>query len=314
MPLDSRLGVEPEDDFWIHSDDFRSVKQISKDLVSQYPESGMLHSHPVAQKRHDHALELRSIQDAIRKILESHQARPENCRFYVSYPALVNEYWVSMVLSLQDDIVASYRALRRSTVQLHEHRSFPVPVTLTQAVAEQFLRYASEELRKPEPCMPESTDSDQLVRKAGAAMAEGVVLRTSDHGNDLFRDCLKISSLRYERSAGLGRILLAAKDHPAIKHKVIFEAPVKLRNYRAARKLLQLSFDGILLHSDSERIFGLATVSEYDGMKEDLFEVRFVDHHHWELRHEDRPLMTVHYGVPALPKPQFDEQAIPGAT
>ena len=301
--------VEPEDDFWIHSDDFRSVKEISKDLVSQYPESGMLQSHPLAQQRQDHALELRSIQDAIRKILEAHQSQPKNRRFYVSYPAPVNEYWVCVVLSLQDDIVVSYRELRRNTVQLHKHRSLPVPVSLTEAVAERFLWYAGEELRKPEPCMPEPTDSEELLRTAGAAMASGVVLRMSGHGYDLFRDCSNISSLRYERSAGLGRILLAAKDHPAIKHKVIFEAPVKLRNYRAARKLLQLSFDGILLHSDSERIFGLATVGAYDDMNEDLFEVRFVGHHHWELRHEDRPLMTVHYGVPALPKPEFDEQA-----
>lgn len=305
--------VEPEDDFWIHSDDFRSVKEISKGLVNQYPESGMLQSHPLAQQRQDHALELRSIQDAIRQILETHHSRPENCRFYVSYPAPVNEYWVCVVLSLQDDIVASYQALRRNTVQLHEHRSFGVPVSLTEAVAERFLWYAGEELRKPEPCMPEPTDREELLRTAGAAMVRSVVPRMSNQligqGYSLFRDCSNISSLRYERSAGLGRILLAAKDHPAIKHKVIFEAPVQLRNYRAARKLLQLSFDRILLHSDSERIFGLATVGSYDGMKEDLFEVRFVDHHHWELRHEDRPLITVHYGVPALPKTQFDEQA-----
>ena len=304
--------VEPEDDFWIHSDDFRSVKEISKGLVSQYSESKMRQSHPLAQQSQDHSLKLRSIQDAIRRIVEAHQSRPENRRFYVSNPARVNEYWVCLVLSLQDDIVASYPALRSNTVQVHKYRSFPLPVSFLDAVAEQFLRYTAEELRKTEPFLPEPTDSDELLRNAGAALARSVVPRMSDqlvgHGYNLFRDCSTISSLRYERSAGSGRILLATEDHPAVEHTVVFEAPVDLKDYRAARKLLQLSFDGILLHSDSNRICGLARVGAYDGSNENLFEVHIVGHHHWELRHKDRTLMTVHYGIPALPKFEFDEE------
>lgn len=309
----SPSSVEPEDGSWIHSNDFRSVREISKGLVSQYPESNMRHSHPYVQQDQDRALELRSIRDAIRQILEAHQSRPENRRFYVSHPVRVNEYWVCLVLSLQDDIVASYPALRRSTAQVHECRTIPLPVSLLDAVAEEFLWYTTEELRKTEPHPPDSTDSDELLRLAGAAMAGSVVPRMSDHlighGNNLFRDCSTISSLRYERSAGSGRIVLAAEDHPEVEQTVVFETPVDLNNYRAARKLLQLSFDGILLHSDSRRICGLAKVGAYDGSKEDLFEVHIVGHHHWELLHKDRRLMKVRYGIPALPKAQFDEEA-----
>ena len=305
--------VEPEDDSWIHSNDFRSVKEISKGLVSQYSESKMRQSHPIAQQHQDQALELRSIQDAIRQVIEAHQSRPENRRFYVSHPARVNEHWVCLVLSLQDDIVASYPALRRDTAQVHEYRSFPLSISFLDAVAEQFLRYSAEELRKTEPCLPEPTDSDDLLRIAGAALARSVVPRMSDqligHGYNLFRACSTISSLRYERSAGSGRIVLAAEDHPAVEHTVVFEAPVDLKNYRASRKLLQLAFDEILLHSDSDRICGLAKVGTYDGSKENLFEVHIVGHHHWELRHDCSPLMTVRYGIPALPKSQFDEKA-----
>lgn len=305
--------VEPEDDFWIHSDDLRSVKEISKGLVSQYPESNMRQSHRLAQQHQDHALELRSIQDAIRQALEVHQSRPENRRFYVSDPARVSEYWVCLVLSLQDDIVASHPALRRNAVQVHKYRSLPLPVSFLDAVAERFLRYAAEELCKPEPCRPTPPDSDELLRIAGADMASGVVQRLSDQligrGYNLFRDCSTISSLRYEQSAASGRIALAAEDHPAVERTVVFEAPVDLKNYQAARKILQMSFDGISLHSDSDRIFGLARVGACDGSKEDLFEVRIVGHHHWELWHEDRCMMTVRNGIPALPKCQFDEEA-----
>ncbi|MDE0623877.1 MAG: diadenylate cyclase [Bryobacterales bacterium] len=305
--------VEPGDDFWIHSDNFRSVKEISKRLVSQYRESNIRQSHPIAQKSQDHALELRSIQDAIRQVIEAHQSRPENRRFYVSDPERVDEYWVCLVLSLQNDIVASYPALRSSSAQVHEYRSLPLPVSLLEAVAEQFLRHAAGELRKTEPCLPEPTDSDELLRGAGAAMARSVVPRMSDklngHGYNLFRHCSAISSQRYERSAGSGRIVLAAEDHPAVDRAVVFESPVDLKDYRAARKLLQLSFDKIVLHSDSDRICGLAEVGVYDGSKENLFEVNIVGHHQWELRHEDHCLMTVRDGIPALPKFQFKEAA-----
>ena len=305
--------VEPEEDFWIHSNDFRDVRDISRGIVGQYPESKLLHSHPRAQEGESLALERRSIRDAIRQIIEAHQGRPVNRRFYVSYPAQVDEFQVCMVLSLQDDIVASYPELRRKTVPIHDFRSYPVPVSFLEAVAEQFLGYATEELRKPEPCDPETTDSEEFLRSAGDKMAQGVVWRMSEqlfmYGHDLFRNCTTISSLHYERSAGSGRILLASRNHPATSHVVTFETPVKLKDYRAARKLLQLAFDDISLHSDSNLIYGIAKVGSYDWSKEDQFEAQIVDHHHWELRHNGYALMTVRYGIPSLPKLGIDEQA-----
>ena len=305
--------VEPEDDFWIHSNDFRDVREISRGIVSQYPECQLFQSHPLAQESESLALERRSMRDAIKQIIEAHQERPLNRRFYVSYPAQVNEFQVCLVLSLQDDIVASYPELRRNTVPIHDFRSYPVPVSFLEAVAEQVLGFATEELRKPEPCFPEATDSEEFLRSAGDKMAQGVVWRMSEepfmYGHDLFRNCTTISSLLYERSAGSGRILLASRNHPATSHVVTFETPVKLKEYRAARKLLQLAFDDISLHSDSNLIYGIAKVGSYDGSKEDQFEIQIVDHHHWELRHNGCPLMTVRYGIPSLPKLGFDEQA-----
>ena len=276
-------------------------------------ESALVHSHLVVQGYENPSLRLRSIRDAIRQILEAHQARPKNRRFYVSLPAQVQEYWVCAVLSLQDDIIALYPALRKNVVRFHDEYgsySFSLPASLLDAVTEQFLKYTREELSKPKPI---DIDNEKILRDAGAALTKNIVPRMTDkltgQGYSLFRDCSTISSLLYERSAGSGRILLATKDHPAIKPTVTLASPVELRNYRAARKLLQLSFDDVLLHSDSSQIWGLAEVGEYDHSKEDLFEVRILDHHHWELRHNDCNFMTVRYGVPSLPKREIDEQA-----
>lgn len=61
---------------------------------------------------------------------------------------------------------------------------------------------------------------------------------------------------------------------------------------------------------DSADIHGLATVQTYDGDNEDLFLVRILDHHHWELAHAGNPIMRVKYGQPYLPKRPFDEQKL----
>jgi hypothetical protein len=64
------------------------------------------------------------------------------------------------------------------------------------------------------------------------------------------------------------------------------------------------------LHSNSEEIFGLATLEAYESDKEDVFTIRVLGHHHWELSHAGHALMRVHYGLPSLPRPSFDEQKL----
>jgi hypothetical protein len=51
----------------------------------------------------------------------------------------------------------------------------------------------------------------------------------------------------------------------------------------------------------------LVALQEYDEIQEDLFEMRVLGHHHWELNHAGKTLMRVRYGVPYLPRLSFDE-------
>src|SRR5262249_5721126 len=74
----------------------------------------------------------------------------------------------------------------------------------------------------------------------------------------------------------------------------------ELEDHRRVRKLLELSSLSGALHTDSKRVFGL--VAEPASTSEDIFEVIFLGHHHWELRHAGKLLMGVHFGQPYLPK------------
>ncbi len=306
-------SVEPEDEYWIQSEDFNDVPTIAKQLRGAYPEAAMFQSPALAQQRQDEDLFKRSIQDSVRQVIASHPSKPAGVTFHVSYPARIGSYLVCAALGLQDSVTSTYPALRRTYVEMHKCRHIPVSVSFIDAAVGSFLEQATDELLTPDPGAGIShRDSDELLRSAGDRLMIGLVWRVDQnclegmHG--LFRSITTISSLRYEKAAGAGGILIARKDHPSIAEKVAFATPVELTSYRSVRKLLELASDEFPIYCDPDRIYGLAQVAEYDGSGEDLFEVQITGYHHWELRHAGEVLMTVQYGLPALPKLPFDEE------
>ena len=307
--------VEPEDDFWITSEEFNNVFPLSDTLRERYPETELRHSHSLAQQAHDERLLKRSIQDAIKQIIESHPSKPVHMNFVTTFPVKVDCYWVCIILGLQQHVVNTHYSLQKSSVELHEYRRIPVPTSLIDAAIAEFLERSTQELLKPDPGSDLFTlDTEELLRSAGRRLMSGVVLRTdwscAVGTEQLFSACNSISSLRYEQSAATGSLLLAKEEHSAVTKTIRFSSSHALTNHRASRKLLELASDDLCLHSNSEAIFGLADVGKYESEMEDLFKVRVLGNHLWELSHADCPLMRVHYGLPSLPHPSFDEQKL----
>jgi hypothetical protein len=302
--------VEPEDEYWIQSENFNEVPSISGHLRKTYPEAGMFQSHPLAQKWQDEDLLKRSIQDAVRSVIDSHPSRPPDMTFRVSYPAKIDSYWICVALGLQNTVLSAY--LRKTTTKMHEHRHIRVAASLIEAAADTFLGEATEELLRPDPGLSKTRrHPDELLRSAGDKFMAGLACRVDQNCLEgiygLFRSLTTISSLHYEKAAGVGRILIARRNHPSIEEKVSFAAPVKLTSYRSVRKLLELASDELPLCCDPDQIYGLAQELEYNPSAEDLFEVQVLGHHHWELKHGGRVLMRVQYGLPSFPKLPFDE-------
>lgn len=308
--------VEPEDRFWIHSNDFNHVSETANKLLEEYPERSLLHSHPIAQKHHDDAMFRKSIRDAVNQTIQSHASKPVDMTYFVSSPAKVDCYWVFVVLGLQTGILNSHYLLQKSSLQMHEFRHYFVTCSLIDAAVSEYLRLATEELMKPEPgsSMGSTIEAEELLRSAGKRLMTDIVCRIDQNRivglHNIFRACNTISSLFYERSVGAGTIILARHDHPSLDMKVKFADPAELGNYRGARKLIQLASHGLSLHSDSEGVYGLATLFEYNEQDEDLFLVKLIDHHHWELLHSNHSIMCVKYGQPYLPKQTFDENKL----
>ncbi len=306
-----RACVEPEDNFWIESDMFDQIGDRLHEKRATYGESHMLQSHPVAQQRQDDHLTKRAIRDLILQIVEECPTRPDNYTFFASYPVLVDDYWVSTVLGLQSSVISSHYALTKETVPWHECRDIPVARSFIDAVIKQFLSSSEGELRETDAGAGLSQiDTDETLRRAAHLLMRDTVWRL-DHDriegmSSLFGSCNTIASLPYEQQACVGTIILARSDHPAVQRQLTFQTPTDMTKTRAARKLLELASGELSLHSDSERLYGLATVNSYEAAEENLFTVRILEHHHWELAHANNPLMRVKYGQPYLPQPPFD--------
>ncbi len=307
--------VEPENDFWISSEDFNGVPDIAARVHSTYPEGKMFHSHPLAQKWQDEGLYKRSIQDAILLVIQKHATQPAGVEFWASFPVRVGKYLVSLVLTLQKSVLDSHYALKGDKVAMHECRNVAVPKSLIHAVVQEFLRQTADALQKPDPgCALDEFNTEETIRTAATRFMTGIAYRVDQYQieamHGLFRNFNTIASLHYEKAAGKGTIVLSRLDHPALDRQVTFASPTRLGDYRAARKLLELTADDMCLYSDLLSIHGLAIVQGYDGDNEDLFLVRILDHHHWELAHAGNPIVRVKYGQPYLPKRPFDEHKL----
>ena len=185
-------------------------------------------------------------------------------------------------------------------------------MSLIDAAAKEFLERLRQELLKPDPGLGElEIDPEDIICLAGRSLCRDTVARIDQRRiegmHDLFNACSTISSLGYEKSVASGRMILCRRDHLSLNPRISLIKPEKLSRYRAARKLFQLASGDLSLHSDSEEVFGLVSLRDYDETQEDLFEMQVLGHQHWELNHAGKTLMKVGYGIPSLPRLSFHE-------
>lgn len=307
--------VEPEDGFWIQSEEFDSTLEGAKEIIKTYPERQLLHSHPLMQQAHDDSLINRSIRDAVQQIINKKNTDPLNLTYYVAPPSKVEGFLVCVVLKLQSAILKSHPSLHISRIPLHPYRYISVATSLIDAVITNYLQKVAGELRLPEPGSDISgLNAEEILREAANKLMMNLAYKADQRcfvgSYRLFSNCNNIAATNYEKAAGRGTVVLAGRKHPSIQTIVQFTSPMSLELTRGARKHLQLASQEFALHTDSENIYGLAKLRAYDSEAENLYTINFLEHHHWEVAHADRVLMRVKYGQPYLPKPPFNAEKL----
>jgi hypothetical protein len=300
--------VEPAEDFWLTTDEFRKVELVHKHGFACLASDAKPGETSTGLQTE---LQLRkTIRDTVSTVIAHYAGFPAELQYSVSIPARVERYWVCAALGLQTDVLRSIVALKSSEARAHGRRS-RVATSLVDAALIEFLDLTALELARPQPGRELSQiDPDETLRAAGRRLMRGVIRRIDDSRidglPDLFRAFTSVSSLSYERKAGAGSVFIARHGHPALTSTLAFSASARVGHHGHARKLLELTSTDIALHTDADRIFGLVEVDRDRLAGEDIFEVSIAGQHHWELLHDGRPLMRVQSGQPSIPKTRID--------
>lgn len=298
------ICLEPEDcGFLINN--FSELKELAHQLEKVDEESKIIHSLKIAQESHDKRITTKSYIEAIYRILRRENVYGEN-EFFIAYPTFVEGYLVFTVLSLNKEKLNSYYSL----IKDKWNERFTVYRSLIESIIHTFLKECTNALKDPnESVNAISRNADELFREAGRQLMYKV---SSAGGNfdglhGLYDACNEIASMKYEGTVGIGKMIIATKDHKNIKLMLQLKEPIEVRNYRKVRKFLELADINSSIISDSALIYGIGELrGKYNPVEESIFEISFTSHFTWELTHDNNALMIVAYRQPTIPIEKID--------
>ena len=246
----------------------------------------------------------RGLRGAIQEVLNELDADTPHLHF-AGWPVLINESYVVTVVRLQRKALGGHPTLQPNRYYTDGR---PVPSSLVLAALYRFNEEGVKSLTEPEPgagVMTRPREVEELLRGAGRAFldAPAQALGLDPAVAQLFTTCNTISSLRYEGAESVGCLLLARRHHPNLEEVFALTCPTPLTDYRAVRKLLEMTTPDVHLLADGANVYALGRrVGTYDTAREDLFAVNFITHYAWELQHGPNLLLRAHYGLPGLPR------------
>ena len=227
---------------------------------------------------------------------------------------LVGDYYVVPIVQVHDSLLQQFSRLNeRPRKNLDEQTGYR---SLVDAALATVLKEATNELERPEPgrfMLGKIRQPDEIVRIAANNFIHtpGLSISSRYTWTDLFARLNLISSLLYEGTKGVGRLLLVNPESPNIEYLLRFRDPVSFREPRWIRKVLQLASPDVLLIADTEYVYGLGRLlSSYTLSDQDIFMVEFLDHYTWELRCGDLALLRCEYGSPTLPREALEKDTL----
>ena len=245
---------------------------------------------------------------AAQEALDAYDAGRSHSQHFASWPVLVQGEFVLTVVRLQRKPLHAYPALRPDRYYTDGRA---LPPSLLLAALNRFMEEATRALLDPEPgagIVHRPREIEELLRAAGRAFLDtpAQALDLDPAKTQLFSTCNTISSLRYEGAGSVGKLLLAKRHHPNLTEVFALTCPTPLTDYRAVRKLLEMTTPDVHLLADGENVYALGRqTGHYDATREDLFTIHFTTHYAWEVQHAGHVLMRVHYGLPNLPRPRL---------
>ncbi|OWP64792.1 hypothetical protein CDA63_00055 [Hymenobacter amundsenii] len=250
----------------------------------------------------------RGVRQAVQEVLDELDVPGKHLSF-AGWPVPIGRHVVMPVLQLNRKVYNSYPTLQPNRYYTDGRQ---VSNSLIMASILRFNEDCIKSLTEPEPgsgLLIRPRETDEIIRSAGKLFMDTPAqdMGMNPAATKLFATCNTISSLRYEGAEGVGKLLLARRGHPNLAEVFALTCPTPLTDYRAVRKLLEMTTADVSLLADGENVYALGRqIGQYDASREDLFVISFVTHYAWEFQHGGQVLMRAHYGNPSLPRARLN--------
>ena len=289
-------------------DNFQEVFSLAKQNFDNDPEQFFFKSSTHLIQDHKDSLYPKALRTAVQTILQQYD-RSRGQVSFCSFPIQKNERWIITVIQLPtQDFDRQYR-LTRATHEQHSMREYRIDRCFLEAIIYQILQASEMELQSSSAGNTLSLgNSERVIEDAAVSLLEAVEVHINQWNRvNLFSFANAIAAERYEGAASEGRLIICQRDSVDIAAKVKLTTPIKIYNYRAIRKLLEVSSNNMALLCDIETVWGLGLpLDTYQPSRENLFEIRFAEHHTWELVHAENIMLRVKYRQARLPRARFD--------
>ncbi len=270
--------------------------------------AGLLQDSDVSPAHMRARYENRSVRALVQRTLDE---LDDNAHYqhFAGWPVRINGYLVFTLLRVQRKPLRAYPSLKPDRFYTDGK---PLANSLVVGAVYRFNEECVKSLTEPEPgagLLFRPRETEELLRASGKSLLDtpAHALGADPSVAQLFFTLNTISSLRYEGAEGIGRLLLAQRGHTNVEEVFALTCPTELSDYRAVRKLLEMTSHDVHLLADGEKVYALGRqVGHYDASREDLFDIHFVKHYAWELAHAGQVLLRARYGLPTLPRPRLN--------
>ena len=311
IPIDSldadRIFFYPEDCGFKYTD-FQQVLAIAQSNFESDPEQLFFMGNAHLDRIHKDSLYPKALQQAVGSILKYDEQKQIS---FCSFPVEKKEHWIATVIQIpRQDFENQYR-LSQTTHEVSPMRQHRIDRCFLEALIYQVLKESELELQKPfEGNISFLSNCERVIEDAASSLLKSVELHINQWNRiDLLSFANAIAAERYEGAASQGRLIICQTNHPDICAKVKLTQPIEIYNYRGIRKLLEVSSNSMALLCNIESVWGLGIpLDTYKPSQENLFEIRFAEHHTWELVHAENIMLRVKYRQARLPRERFDRQ------
>ena len=286
------ICVEPETGP-LRAEHLAQVTSRAEELYQLDPESKVMYSDPRSRelRRRDlfHASRANAITEAIEK-----SGVFNHLTFFVSQSSPINGYEVHTCVGIPNKVIGTLPAFEESTVE-----RFHAGKSLQHETIRECLDRADKELYLPDPGTGIQIlgRTEDVITSATERFISGTTWRTSQEPSALFDALNAIASLTYERAGAKGKLTVTTRQNLERWLTVRFKNPVRLRESRTMRKILQITDDTMSVLADPTRAYGLGA----SKIAPDVVEVSITGHATWEASVNGDKFVRVAYGRATIP-------------